>query len=320
MEREELECFLLLAEELHFGRTAERMRLSRARVSQLVQRLERRVGGRLFDRTSRRVELTALGGQLYADLAPHHRGIRSALDRAVAAARSHSGLLHVGFTTPLAGEHAMRAADVLRVEHPGLRVEICEVPFADPYGPLRRGDFDVQLTDFPAREADVEGGPVLFTETRALALPSQHPLAQREFLDLEDLGDLTLLSLPADTPGHWLDERMPRHTPSGRPVHHGLEVTSLQEALTLVSGGRGALIVAAHTAAYFARPGVTYLPLADAAPFGYGLMWRAGEGGGTVGLFAETARRLARATRDREPLSAAGEIPPKATAATARAR
>ncbi|WP_244177817.1 LysR family transcriptional regulator [Streptomyces atriruber] len=73
MERDELERFLLLAEELHFGRTAERMRLSRARASQLVQRLERRVGAPLFIHSSRRVGLAALGRQLRADLEPHHR-------------------------------------------------------------------------------------------------------------------------------------------------------------------------------------------------------------------------------------------------------
>ncbi len=54
MDQTELECFLVLAEELHFGRTADRLRLSRARVSQLIQKLERRVGAPLFTRTSRR--------------------------------------------------------------------------------------------------------------------------------------------------------------------------------------------------------------------------------------------------------------------------
>lgn len=79
MERDEIECFLLLAEELHFGRTADRMRLFRARVSQLVQRLERRVGAPLFVRTSRRVALTSLGRQLRSDLEPHHRAMEAAL-------------------------------------------------------------------------------------------------------------------------------------------------------------------------------------------------------------------------------------------------
>jgi Bacterial regulatory helix-turn-helix protein, lysR family len=60
----EIEVFLVLAEELHFGRTAERLRLPQPRVSRLVAALERRVGGTLFERTSRRVRLTPLGQQL----------------------------------------------------------------------------------------------------------------------------------------------------------------------------------------------------------------------------------------------------------------
>ncbi len=62
--RQELESFLVLAEELHFGRTAERLRVSTAQVSQTIRKLERRIGVPLFTSTSRRVELTPVGRQL----------------------------------------------------------------------------------------------------------------------------------------------------------------------------------------------------------------------------------------------------------------
>jgi DNA-binding transcriptional LysR family regulator len=64
MDTEEIEVFLTLAEELHFGRTAVRLRLPQPRVSRLVAALERRVGGMLFERTSRSVRLTAAGERL----------------------------------------------------------------------------------------------------------------------------------------------------------------------------------------------------------------------------------------------------------------
>lgn len=64
MELREIEIFLVLAEELHFGRTAERMYLSQSRVSQVIRAMETRAGGRLFERTSRQVRLTPLGEQL----------------------------------------------------------------------------------------------------------------------------------------------------------------------------------------------------------------------------------------------------------------
>ncbi|NUP83813.1 MAG: LysR family transcriptional regulator, partial [Nonomuraea sp.] len=96
MEFRELECFVVLSEELHFARTAERLYLSPGRVSQLVGALETRIGGRLFDRTSRRVRLTALGERFLADLRPAYEAMAGAVARATAAAREVEGLLRVG--------------------------------------------------------------------------------------------------------------------------------------------------------------------------------------------------------------------------------
>ncbi|MFE6887109.1 LysR family transcriptional regulator [Streptomyces sp. NPDC057694] len=315
MERDELECFLLLAEELHFGRTAERMRLSRARVSQLVQRLERRVGAALFVRTSRRVGLTALGRQLRDDLAPHHRGIEEALARAAATARGVDTVLHVGFANPLAGEIVMKTTEALRATHPGLVVEICEVPLGDPYGQLRKGGFDLQLQEFPVREDDLGGGPALFAEERVLVIGSAHPLSARDAVTLEDLAEVPLLTVEGEQPEYWREHRAPTSTPGGRPIARGPAVTNMQEALILVAAGRGALLAPAHTATYYARPGVAYVPLTGAAPVGYGLVWRTGARTGAVEAFARSAREAARETAQGDPRRtvpdrAAGTPPP----------
>ncbi|MFC8226662.1 LysR substrate-binding domain-containing protein [Streptomyces sp. NPDC057287] len=293
MERDEIECFLLLADELHFGRTADRMRLSRARVSQLVQRLERRVGAPLFVRTSRRVALTSLGAQLRADLEPHHRAMEAALARAVATARGIDTVLHVGFSNPLTGEIALKAAEALRVSHPGLAVEICEVPLTDPFGQLRSGAFDIQLQEYPVREGDLSGGPALLAEERVLAVSSAHPLAARDSVSMEDLARVPLLTIEGELPDYWLEQHVPTHTPGGRPIERGPAVTQMQEALMLVAGGRGALLTAAHTRTYYTRPGIVYLPFVDAEPVGYGLVWRAGSATRALHVFAGATRRAA---------------------------
>ncbi|UFR01589.1 LysR family transcriptional regulator [Streptomyces sp. Go40/10] len=304
MERDELECFLLLAEELHFGRTAERMRLSRARVSQLVQRLERRVGAPLFIRTSRRVALSSLGRQLRADLEPHHRAIEAALARAAATARGVDTVLHAGFSNPLTGEIVMKTTEALRVSHPGLAVEICEVPLADPYGQLRKGEFDLQIAELPVREADLDEGPTLLTEERVLAIGSVHPLAARPSVSLEDLAGVPLLTVVGNVPGYWLEHHAPARTPSGRPIARGPGMTNMQEALMLVAAGKGALLTPAHTALYHARPGVAYVPFTDAEPTGYGLVWRAGHSTGAVQAFARAAREAAGAMTRQAPRAA----------------
>jgi DNA-binding transcriptional LysR family regulator len=296
VDQNELGCFLVLAEELHFGRTATRLRLSRARVSQLIQRLERRVGAPLFTRTSRRVALTGLGSRLRDDLEPHYRGIEDALARAVASARGTEGVLHIGFSTPLAGEMVMKATERLRTAHPELAVEVCEVPLSDPYGMLRKGDFDLQLTDFPVCEDDLTRGPTLLTEDRVLAVAAGHPLAGRNTVTLEDLAGVPLLTIAGDIPEYWLEHQLPARTPSGRPIEQGPSITSLQEALTLVAGGKGAVLTGAHIALYHSRPGISYVPVEGDKPLRYGLMWRS-DGGNrrTIELFGSMAREIARA-------------------------
>jgi len=75
----QIEAFLILCEELHFGRTAERLYMSQPRVSRLVADLESDIGGVLFERTSRRVALTPLGVQLRDRLAPVYEQLTAAL-------------------------------------------------------------------------------------------------------------------------------------------------------------------------------------------------------------------------------------------------
>lgn len=304
MDQSELHSFLVLAEELHFGRTADRLRLSRARVSQLIQRLERRVGAPLFTRTSRRVALTVLGTRLRDDLQPHYAGIEEALARAVRAARGVEGVLHVGFSTPLAGEMVMKATDRLRVSHPELSVEVCEVPLSDPYGMLRRGDYDVQLTDFPSHEDDLTRGPTLLTEERVLAVAAGHRLAGRSSVTLDDLAGTPLLTVEGDLPDYWLEHQVPARTPGGRPIGRGPSVTNFQEALTLVAGGHGALLAGAHVAAYHGRPGISYVPVVEGTPLGYGLMWRSGGSNRAIELFGRTAHEVAQDMTAAVPSSA----------------
>lgn len=85
LDKHELEAFLTLAEELHFGRTAERPHVSTSRISQTIAKLERRIGLPLFLRTSRRVEMTRLGRQPHDEIRPAWEGITSAVLRAVEA-------------------------------------------------------------------------------------------------------------------------------------------------------------------------------------------------------------------------------------------
>ncbi|MFG2644993.1 LysR family transcriptional regulator [Streptomyces sp. NPDC048370] len=273
LERYELEAFLTLAEELHFGRTAERLGVSTGRISQTVKKLERRVGTPLFERTSRSVRLTPVGRRLHDDLRPAHQQILAALERATAAGRGVRGTLRVGFGAPWGGELLTAAADALLVRHPGCEITVREVPLDGGLRPLLDGALDVQLTVHPVREPGLMTGPVLAEEPRVLLVPAGHPLARRDSVALDDLAGVPMVATAGGHPGHWLDTHYPRRTPSGAAIPRGPVASSWQEVLSHVSAGRGVSPGAARGGVYHPRPGIVYVPLRDAPPLAYGLVW-----------------------------------------------
>ncbi|MGW4469743.1 LysR family transcriptional regulator [Nonomuraea sp. NPDC004354] len=297
LERHEIAAFLALAEELHFGRTAERLLVSRSHVTQTIQKLERRIGAPLFERTSRRVNLTSIGRRLYDDLAPAHAQIQAGLDRAIAAARGISGLLHLGFAGAAAGQVALEAATTFRGRHPDCQVRLHELHMSDFLHRLRTEEVDVAIVCFPVREPDLATGPVLFTEPRMLAVSAGHPFSGRASVTLEDLARDVLLQPSASLPGYWRLDRAPQTTPSGRPIRQGQVTETVQEALALVGAGAGMLVVGAQAVHYYARPDVVYLPIDDAPPFEWGLIWR------TTGATARVDAFTHAAVNDRGPLA-----------------
>lgn len=311
MERQEIEIFLTLAEELHFGRTAERVGVSQSRVSQTIARLERRVGAKLFERSSRHVTMTAIGEQLRDGIGPAHRRIEEEIARATAAGRGITGALRIGFSGAFTGHLLHSVAEVSGRRHPGLDVQIRQVQISDPYGPLRAGDIDLQVTELPLIEADLTTGPVLLSQPRVLLMPAAHPFARREVLSMEDLAEATLLTVTSPVPAHWLDHHFPRRTPSGRPIPHGPAITHWEDALSLVLAGKGVTPVAAAGARYYARPGLAFRPFSDAPRIEYAFVWQADHETGRlrafVGAAVEHVRSLGGPTRALETLWESGD-------------
>jgi DNA-binding transcriptional LysR family regulator len=290
MEQREIEAFLTLADELHFGRTAERLHVSTARISQAIKTLERRVGAPLFERTSRRVALTPLGRRLHEDLRPAYQRIQEGLERAIAAGRGVDGVLRVGFVNAAAGRLILLVADGFRARHPRCAVEIREVQVGDCLVALRAGEIDVLLATFPIEEADLTTGSVLLSEPRVLAVSSRHPFARRESVSLEDLARDEVLRAPCSDLGYWEAARVPERTPGGRRIERGQVTVTFQEMLTLIGAGRGVYPVGAHATRYYTRPDVTYVPFRDAQPLEWGLIWRTSAETSRVRAFDEAAR------------------------------
>jgi DNA-binding transcriptional LysR family regulator len=288
MERHEVETLLTLAEELHFGRTAERLHVTTARVSQVIKQLERRVGVPLFDRTSRRVSLTPVGRQLVDDVRPAHERLQAALARAINAGKGVDGVLRVGFVGAAAGQLLLRAEEIFRERHPGCTVEMRETHLGDATAGLRSGEIDVMLGCLPVSDPGLVMGPVLLTEPWMLAVPARHPFARQAELSIEDMAGDKLLQAPCALPHYWDD---PGSTPGGRRLQPGPRAETFQEILTLVGAGKGIFAVGAHVARFHQRPDVAYVPFHDTPVLEWGLMWPATGATARVQAFTEAALR-----------------------------
>ncbi|MFE9103850.1 LysR family transcriptional regulator [Actinomadura geliboluensis] len=292
LERHEIESFLTLAEELHFGRTAGRLRVSTSRISQTIAKLERRAGVALFDRTSRRVELTPAGRRLYDDLRPAWERVTAAFEEVMETGRGLTGLLHAAFTDAAGGQLLAGAAELFRRRLPDTDVRLREARPGDLVPWLRDGEIDIGLGCLPVDEPGIAAGPVLVSEARMLAVPAGHPFARRTSVSLEDLARVAVLRYPDTVSASLRHDRSPAATPSGRPIAPGPAVATFGEMLTLIGAGAGVFPVGAHVRRYHARPDVAYVPFDDAPPIDWGLLWRTGGETARVRAFAEAAQDL----------------------------
>ncbi|MGN9846047.1 LysR family transcriptional regulator [Nonomuraea sp. H19] len=290
MELRDIEIFLTLAEELHFGRTAERLHITHARVSQVIKQQERRIGAELFYRTSRSVRLTRIGEQLRDDLLPLYAGLNDSVRRAQLAAQGVTGVLRVGLL-PVNAHDLRPYWDVFRARHPQWRLHIQSVRFAETFAALRRGDIDVLVAWLPVEEPDLTVGPVLFADPRVLAVSADHELAQRTSVSLEMVADFQHPDTETG-PDYWFDAFAPRQTRRGRMIERGPFVHDTEDALTRTSMAETVTLFPAHMTRYWVRPDIAYLPIKDMDALLYGMVWRSSE------TDNELIRSLARVVHD----------------------
>ncbi|MGN9907630.1 LysR family transcriptional regulator [Phytohabitans sp. LJ34] len=273
VELRDIEIFLTLAKELHFGRTAERLRISQARVSQSIKQQERRIGGALFERTSRSVRLTPLGERLRDRLDAGYGEIMAGIDEAAAAARGQVGTLTIG--TMASGHHRIAGVlDLFRQRHPQCELRMREILPTDPFGGLRAGRVDVAMVWLPVREPDLAVGPVLHTEQLTLAVASDHPLAGREQVEMEALGDHPVVYPDGPIPEYVWEAHTPSATPAGRPIRREIAVATLEEAFTAIASGSVVSPIGVDAAATRRRGDITFVPLTDGPILRYALVWR----------------------------------------------
>ncbi|QTI50198.1 HTH-type transcriptional regulator CynR [Streptomyces nojiriensis] len=292
VELRDIEIFLVLAEELHFGRTAQRLHVSQARVSQAIKKQERRIGAELFARTSRTVRLTEVGRQFRDDLQPVYAGLHESLERARLAARGITAQLRVSLMPfNVADLHPYWKAFRARYPHWGLQVR--QATLTDVFGQLRNGAMDVLVVWLPVEEPDFTVGPILCTDSRILAVAADHRLAERDSVPLELLADF-----PHGTAhglqDYWEDSYLPFHTPRGRPIERIMSAASDTSDELISHVGMGDIVntFPSHVTRHWGMSNIRWLPLPDLPALHFALVWRTDDENDLVRALADTVRDL----------------------------
>jgi DNA-binding transcriptional LysR family regulator len=297
VELHEVRTFLTLAEELHFGRTAERLQLTPSRISQSLRALEHKLGAQLVHRTTRRVRLTPFGEQFLADVQPAYEQFAGVLERANTAARSVEGTLRLGLLSgPAGGPHLVEIIGAFEARHSECKVEVVQVSWDDPLGPLRQNEVEVMAIWIPLEQPDLVVGPILTRQPRVLAVARDHPLAGRDGIDAEELADERVPRFEG-WPKELVETVVPSRTPLGSPIA-GTRIRVGERAIVDVSFriARGEFVfptvesAAPHMTAFdLVFVPITGLPLLRSA-----LVWRRPARDPKLREFLKVARELLR--------------------------
>jgi DNA-binding transcriptional LysR family regulator len=181
-----LRCFIVLAEELHFHRAAERLNMTQPPLSRQIQLLEHEVGVRLLLRSSRMVELTPAGKAFYLEARRLLHFAENARLIAQRVAQGESGLVTLGFTAASSYAFLPRLVALAKDRLPEIDLVLREMITLDQVEALQSGRIDLGFLRPPIHRLGISGKPVL-REPLLLALPRNHPLTLRDAVTLADL-------------------------------------------------------------------------------------------------------------------------------------
>ena len=289
MELRHLRYFVAVAEELHFGRAAERLHLAQPPLSQQIQQLERELGVMLFTRANRRVTLTAAGAAFLEGARHSLASVEQAVLAARRAARGETGLLAIGFSTSATFEALPVLLSRLRVLCPDVELTLYEMNAAEQMQALLGKQITVGLARPSLADAALTVETVL-REPMIAALPETHPLAAQESLLLAELASEPFVLSPQGPKPNYADAVLALCAQAGFVPQVVQEAREMPTILSLVAAGLGVTLTPA-SARNLRRRGLIYRPLRDPeAMTELTVAYRRGDPSPPLARFLEIAR------------------------------
>lgn len=299
MELRHLRYFVALAEELHFGRAAERVFVAQSTLSGQIRTLEERMDAQLFDRTKRNVELTEAGRALL----PYARRLLREAERAEEAAqRAEQGLtgtLRLSYEAQMMQGILPSVIKAFRKNVPEVKLELFERASGDQADALRAGDVDVGVVFLPVDSRNLTVRKVDEAPT-VVAVPNDHHFADRTYVTLSELSDEPFVMWARDLSPGVYDYYIQACHEEGFHLEVVQEIRDLETLLGLVAAGLG-VSLAHRSTAQLRPPGVRFAILSDPSlPMRTGLASRKEETGPVTNRFLSVAREQLVARTNRE--------------------
>lgn len=290
MELRHLRYFVAVAEELHFGRAAERLGMAQPPLSQQIKALERETGVMLLHRTKRRVELTA-AGEIFLQ---ESRQILARADQAVLAARraarGETGKLVVGFVSSAVYGKVTSIFRLMQVEYPDVSLLLQDLSSVEQVEAMKACRLDVGLVRPPVEADESLITRVIWREPLVVVLPRGHRLVGRQKIAISELAEEPFLLVNA--PG-FLDHLTRICALAGFSPRIVQQARSTPTIVNLIAGGMGISIVPASLRTLH-RQGVAYRSLEPPAPtIELALMWRKNDLSPALRSFLQIAWRVA---------------------------
>lgn len=263
MEILQLRAFLAVAEELHFGRAAERLHMAQPPLSRTIQQLERQLGSRLFERSTRSVRLTTAGQALIQPAKNVLEAVRRAESAVEAADLGETGVVRLAFAGVSTYQLVAEWARLVRQFRPGIHLELSSQNFAQQgMRKLLDDDADVALGRWDVIPAGISSR-IAARDTLVVAMPDTHRLAQADSVSFRELAGDEFVSLPAYD-GAVLPDRLRRLAHAAGYAANVVQVApDTQSALALVSAEVGCHLTLSSVAANAAQKQVAFVPVTD---------------------------------------------------------
>lgn len=290
IELRHLRYFIAVAEELHFGRAAERLHIAQPPLSQQIRQLEQELGFQLFHRTKRSVQLTEAGQVFLAESCKLLKQLEQAVETGRQVSRGEKGQLIIGFVSSAAYNVLPLILRSFRMQAPGVRLELHEMATNEQLQWLQSGRIDVGLLRPPVEDKSLD----LFTiirEPLVIALPESHPLTQAPEVALSSLAGEAFILFPRPQAPRAYDQIISLCLQAGFSPTIVQEAMQMQTIVSLVAGGIGVAIVPVSLQ-NLQRTGVVYKPLQELTPyFEVAVAWRRQDTSVTVQKFLQIVKQ-----------------------------